>query len=362
MLIYIILFVLLAVIAVEYDLAPFNDKYLSVFIIVVLGLFAGLRGENVTRDYINYQIIFDFIYDLTSANDGSFLPVFEPGFVGLVIVFRRLFDVNYVLAVMVFYGLITLALKVFFIRRLSPFPYLAILFYFSYYFFLHEMTQIRIGFASAIFFGSLVFYLKDQRGKFILLVILATFFHYSALLYLLLLLFNPKCLNKYVYIFIIGISLILAVLKIPLLNFLGAIDLGDVSGKLSNYGEMVESGSVENIRFFNSLMILNIAICLYFLFAIPKRLLIEDKLIALCLKCSVLSVFFLAALSGVPSVAFRFSELFGVAYIFLYASLVKYLPFGKFNILVTILIAGLIFYTIVFHTDLVKPYYFKTIE
>ena len=331
-------------------------------IVIVLGLFVGLRGESVAKDYESYQIIFSLIYDLASSNDGVFLPLFEPGFVGVVLLFRTLFEVNYVLFIMVFFGLLTVLLKVFSINRLSPYPYLAILFYFSHYFFLHEMTQIRIGLASGIFFVSLIFYLKDERWKFILLILLATLFHYSAIFYLLLLFFNSKYFNRYVYASIIVISLILGYLKIPLLDFLGSIDPANVSGKLNNYSEMVQSGTIESINFFNILTLVDIVICLYFVFVIPKVLLIEDKIIALCLKCNALAIFFLAALSGVPSLAFRASELFGLTSIILYASLVKYLPFGKFNILVTVLIAVLTFYTVVFHTDLVKPYYFKSIK
>ena len=362
MLIYVILFIIFAVIAVEYDLKPFNNNYLLLVIVILLGLFAGLRGENVAKDYESYEIIFDFIHTLSTENDGIFLPLFEPGFVAVVLFFRSLFDVNYLLTIMVFFGLLTVTLKVFAINRLSSFPYLAILFYFTHFFFLHEMTQIRIGFASAIFFISLVFYLKGQKVKFILMIFLATLFHYSAIFYLLLLLLKSKYFNRYLYLSLIIIALILGYLKIPFLDFLGSVDPANISGKLNNYTEMVESGIAESLNFFNVLTLLDIVISLYFIFAIPKSLLIKDKIINLSLKCNILSIFFLAFLSGVPSIAFRVSELFGLASIFLYSSLVKYLPFGKLNILATILIAAVTFYIVVFHIDLVHPYYFQHIK
>lgn len=362
MLIYVVLFIFFAAIAIEYDLKPFNNNYTLLAIIILLGLFAGFRGENAARDYESYKIIFDFVYDLSSNSNTGFLPLFEPGFISIVLFFRSLFDVNYALAIMLFYAFVSVTLKVFCFNRLSIFPYLAILFYFSHYFFLHEMIQIRIGLATAIFFFSLIFYLKDQRAKFILIIIVATFFHYSAIFYLLLLGFNSKYFNKYFYASLIGISLILGYLKIPILNFLGWVDLATVSEKYNDYLEKVQSGVVESINYFNVLTILDIILSLYFIFVIPKKLLIEDKMIGLSLKCNVLSIFFFGALSGIPSLTFRISELFGVASIFLYASLVKYLPFGKFNILPTILIAAFIFYTIVFHADMIYPYYFTRIK
>ena len=363
MLIYIVFFIFFALLSVEYELGTFkNNRILISIIIILLTLFAGLRGPNVTKDYTSYVIIFDYINDLGFRNDGVFLPLFEPGFVAVIILLKDLFTVNFVVAIMLFFALATILIKIISIFKISPFPYLVILFYFSHFFFLHEMTQIRIGFASSIFFIALIYYLKGQRITFSLLILVATFFHYSAILFLLLLLFDSKKFNKYIYAGVIVMSLALGYLRLPLLNFLGNFDPANLSGKLNNYTDLVESGSAESIHVFNTLTVLSIIICSYFILCLPKEKIIEDKPIALFLKCTILSVFLLCFLSGIPSIAFRFNELFALVSIFLYASLVKYLPFGKFNIVVTILIAGVIFYTIVFHTGLVNPYYLQTIK
>lgn len=357
MLIYIAYFIFLMVLAVEYELKPFRNDILLVLIILLLGLLAGLRGPDVSKDYGSYQVLFDFIHDFTGRTDGVFLPILEPGFTGLVLIFRSLFQYNYGVSLMLFFGLSSVLLKVISIKHLSVNPYLVIVMYFSHYFLLHEMTQIRIGFASAFFFIALIFYLKGDKWTYISLILFATFFHYSAIMYLLILVFDSKRFNKNLYVGILIFSIILGFLKIPLLNYLGNLDPGDISGRLNSYVNIVESGNAQSINVFNVLNLLNIAICLYFIIFIPIQKLLSDKPLLLFLKCNIFSIFLLSFLSGVPSLAFRFSELFGLVSIFVYASLIKYLPLGKFNILITILIACAVFYVTAFYGDLLNPYY-----
>jgi len=362
MLVYIVLFIFLMILAGEYELGFFKNEAFLMFIILLLGLFAGFRGAGTSRDYESYQIIFDNIYEIRSDDFGHFLPVLEPGFTGIVLIFRSLFIHNYILTIMLFYGLVTVSLKILSIKKISANPYLVILFYYSQYYFLHEMTQIRIGLASAILFIAVIFYLRGEKWVFTLFTIVAVFFHYSAILYLLILFFNSRHFNKIVYSGIIGISIVFGILQIPLLNYLGIFIPTNIPGRLANYAVMVESGLAENINVFNVLNLLNIGVCLYFIIFISKETLLSNKPLVLFLKCNIISIFFLSFLSGVPSIAFRVSELFGLMSIFVYASLVNYLPFRKLNILIVILIAGIVFYSTVFHAGLIKPYYIARFE
>lgn len=360
MLVYIIYFIFFTILAVEYDLSPFKNSTLLVFVILLLGFLTGLRGPDVGKDYESYKIIFDDIYELNGISTGTFLPVLEPGFSLIVIVFRLLFHFNYVLPIMLFFGLVSVLLKVISINRLSANPYLVILFYFSHYFLLHEMTQIRIGLASAIFFIALIYYLKENKRACLLMIMLAILFHYSAIMYLVIFLFDSRRFNKATYTGILVVSLVLGYLKLPLLNFFGNFIPGNLPGRLDIYATVVENGVADTINVFNVLNLLNIAICVYFIIFIPKQQLLSNKPLLFFLKCNIISIFFLSFLSGVPSLAFRVSELFGLMSIFVYAYLINYLPFGKLNILITILIAGIVFYVTAFYGDLLRPYYFAS--
>lgn len=361
MIIYIAYFIFFVVLAVEYELKPFRSHVFLIIAAFLLAVLAGFRGPEVAKDYEGYQLIFDSIYEMRGVKD-VFIPLLEPGFAVIVLLFRSLFQNNYGLAIMLFVAIVSVVLKTISFKHLTFNPYLAILFYYSHYFLLHEMTQIRIGLASAIFFIALIFYLKGNTKVFMLMILGATFLHYSALLYLVVLLFDSKKFNKYLYSSLLLVSLILGYLKIPFLNFLGNFDPSSVSQRLGNYAWLVESGNAESVNVFNLLNLINMACSLYYIIFIPGQKLIEDKATTLFLKCNIVSILLLSLLAGIPSLAFRFSELFGIISIFLFTSLVKYLPFSKWNILITVTIAFIVFYTIVFHIELLNPYYMIKIK
>lgn len=360
MLIYVIYFIFIAILAIQYEFTPFKNNYLLYSIVILLALLAGFQDISVSKDYLNYQYIFENIYDITD-NNFTYLLAFEPGFVGIIIFFRKLFEFNYGIAIMVFYALVSLTLKIFTINRLSINPYLTILFYFSYFFLLHEMTQIRIALASAIFLISLLSFVNGRRGTFVALILLASCFHYSAIFYLFLLFFDTRTLNRNLYICLIVLSLILGLIKLPLLNILGNVDVSDLSGKINNYIEISKNGSIA-VNVFNSLNILNILCCAYLLFSINNQDLIKDKRLVVFLKCNILSIFLLSFFSGAPAFSMRFNQLFSIAQIFLFTYLIKYLPFKKLNIFILVIIAAIFFYVIQLHGELLGPFKIITIK
>lgn len=354
MIIYVLYFIFIAILAIQYEFIPFKSKYLLLVVIILLSLLAGFRTPDISKDYYGYKYFFDNIYNLIDDNVSTVLTVVEPGFIAIVIFFRNLFAANYGVAIMLFYALTSLLIKVFVINRYSINPYLTLLFYFSYFFLFYEMTQIRIGLASAIFLLSLSSFLNNKRVAFVGLILFATLFHYSAIFYLIILIFNLDTFNKKVYAGVLILSIVLGVLKLPILNLLGNFDPSLISDKFSNYVDAAENGVVVNV--FNTVNICNMFCCLYFIFFIKDSVIINDKKLVFFLKCNLLSIFLLSFLSGAPAFALRFSQLFSIAQIFLFTYLVKYLPFKKWNIFFLILIAGIFFYITGFHSDLLKPY------
>jgi len=360
MLVYIIYFIFIALLAIQYEFTPFKNNYLLFSIVILLALLAGFQDASVSKDYLNYQYIFDNIYDVT-GNGMFFLLSFEPGFAGIVIFFRKLFEFNYGVAILLFYALSSLSIKVFAVKRFSINPYLTLLFYFSYFFLMHEMTQIRIALASGIFLISLIPFFANKRLTFAVLILLATCFHYSAIFYLLILLFSKKWFNRGLYTGILVLSLIFGFLKIPILNLLGNFDASDMSGKLNTYIIISENGSIA-VNVFNSINILNILCCFYLIFAVNKEELAKDNRLILFLKCNILSIFLFSFLAGAPAFSMRFNQLFGIAQIFLFTYLLKYLPFKRFNIFILVLVAGFFFYVMEIYGGLLNPYKIITIK
>lgn len=360
MLIYILYFIFIAVLAIQYQFTPFKTKYPLLFIILSLAFLAGFQDVTVSRDYGNYQFVFDNIEDITGYGP-FFLVTFEPAFAGIVLFFKNVFSSNYGLAIMMFFGLAGLSMKVFAIDRLSINPYLTLLFYFSYFFLVQEMTQIRIALASGIFLISLFSFFQGKKGTFIALIVLATCFHYSAICFLLILFFNTDKLNRNLYIGILIVSLLLGVVKLPILNLIGNFDVSNISSKLYNYVELSRDGIV-TINTFNSLNILNILCCFYLLLVVNNEDFLSDKRLVFFMKCDILSIFLFTLLAGAPSIAMRFNELFSVAQIFLFTYLVRYLPAKRLNIFMLVLIAGFFFYVNEFYGELLAPFKIITIH
>lgn len=357
MLVYYLYFFCLAVIAVEYELNPFKSNGLLIFIVLSLALLAGLRGQEVSRDYLTYQYAFDTIHNFMGDTPWANFGIYEPGFIGTILLFKVFFLQNYGIAIMLFFAFASVILKIFVIDRFAINPYLVILLYFSHYFIIHEMTQIRIGLASSIFLLSLVFYFQNNYKAYIIMILLAAMFHYSALGYLILLLLNKTTFNRYIYSVLLLLSFIFAFVKLPLFNLVGSIfSAVDSSGKLGTYSTIIEYNLADDIKVFNIINLLKIFCSVYLMFLVPKYDLLKDKRLIFFLKCNIISVFVLSLFSGVPLVAFRISELYGVVSMFIFAYMAKYLPFSKYNIWFVVFIAGLLFYLSALHSGLLNPY------
>jgi hypothetical protein len=348
----------LAVLATEYELHTFKQWPALVFVILMLSLMAGLRGEYVSKDLDTYKYSFDAVYNyLTEIKQGHIFTFFEPGFIVTVAAIRSFSELNYGIYILLCFAFGSIILKVYAIEKLSLNPFLALLFYFSHYFALQEMTQIRIGFASALFFVGLIQYLKGNWLLFGFYILVASTFHYSAFLYLTVLLFNYKTLNKYLFAGILILALFFAIVKTPLFDIINQINPDLLAGKLKGY-DYVQRHSIDlKINIFNALYIANVLCILYIIFVIPFDKIKADSKLIFFTKCSILSVFLLSFFSGVPLIAFRISELFGILSLFMFAGVVKYLPFGRLNITVPIIIAGIFFYINFFHNQLLASYH-----
>lgn len=357
MLIYILIFILIACLAIEYEIG--SNKAIWPFFIIVgfLVLFAGFRSPDVPRDYKVYAYTFTHLNDILKEGGGTFFKVYEPAFIWVVLFFKWLFTHSYIIALMLFFACSAVTLKSVSILNYSFNPFLALLIYYSSYFFLHEMIQIRIGLASAIYLFSLRYYFKGEFKKFIGFILLAFCFHYSAVFFLGTLLFRRNNFNKTWFTILMVLVIPFAILRIPFDNYLSFTSIfGDSNEKFDTYSNIMKYNLAEGINVFNAMNIIKIVICAYLLYIVPKKDLINEIYLSLFLKLTIVSVFILAFTSGIPFLSFRLSDLFGIASIFSFAYLAKYLPFRKFNIWIVVLIAFAYFYISVIYGGIVNPY------
>lgn len=356
---YIIYFVILAILAVAYERKPFIKWPFIVLVVGLLGVMAGFQGPNVSKDSSNYHAIFysvDLLY--TQFKYGNFFTSLEPGCLLIIVFLRRIFEINYVTAILVVFSFTSLILKSTLIKKLSINPFLVYLFYFSHYFFLSEMTQIRMGLATSIFFFAVTYLLEGKRIRYVFLILLATMFHYSAILYLAVLFISTQKRNRLFYLIIISMSIVFAFIRIPFFDYISA----DMNlGKFQGYKGSIQYMLYRKINPFNAIVLINFAFIFYLLFMVPKRELEKSKKMLLALKCNIVSIFLLHLFSGVPTLVYRFFELFGILTIFMFEGSIKYLPFGRYNIYFLILLAALFFYINLFYLELLQPYSFTPI-
>ena len=334
-----------------------NVDFILAIIGIFLTLFVGFRGVNVSRDYQPYLHAFDYLlHSGNSEQTTTLLPLFEPGFVFIVRACYRFFPDNAPLAIMLVFAALSIGIKFFAFRKLSFNPLLVLLLYYSHYFLIQEMTQIRNGLACSFFFLAIYYYLKSDKIKVFACMVLAMLFHNSAILYPLLFLIRKDKLNPWLYGTIFLGAILLGLIKVPLLSFvLPNVDLSLISTRLTTYADIADAPIFENIRFFNVLNTINVLITAVIFFYCVKCK-IKDSTLFLFLKCNIISIFIYGLLIDVPSMATRITELFGAVFPLLFAYTVKMPPFKKWNILFLIGIALIYFYINLFYGKLLNPY------
>lgn len=138
-------------------------------------------------------------------------------------------------------GSITLLIKYKFINSVSPYPIVSFFIFYLVYFLNFEMGQYRQALAMSFIMLS-VKYFSDKK-KFLSIVFLAILFHYSAFIFLLLLVFPATLKKWYFYISLLLLAILFYFTMSPLVFLLSAYLPGFSSGKLLYY-LMEEEGQV----------------------------------------------------------------------------------------------------------------------
>lgn len=173
----------------------FNKKNIYIYILsgVVLILFATFRSNMInidTNTYINYYKTvpsFKYLFEYNNY-------YFEKGYVFLNMLVSSI-GLNYR-----FFLFITASLSISLIMtsiyKYTKYCFITLFIYFSNFYFLNELLIMRTGIAFSILFFA-IRYLKYDKKKYILLVILGSFFHRISLVALLpILLFKIEFIRK----------------------------------------------------------------------------------------------------------------------------------------------------------------------
>lgn len=185
------------------------DYLFYILFTVILFFLCAFRTPGIDRDYETYISAFN--------GDNISNAIFEPSFIFISYIVNTFFNSNSIY-IFIIYALLGVVLKSYAIKKISNFYFLSLLLYFSYFFTLHEMTQIRIGAACSIFLLSIPQLYNRNKIKYFTYVIISISLHFTALLLIFLWFINFKKLNKLNWFLIMISSIIIGLFLKPFIT------------------------------------------------------------------------------------------------------------------------------------------------
>lgn len=280
---------------------------------LILILYAGLRPIGFDKDSQNYEAFF-----MHPDSKEAAIAV-EPSFIWICKIVNFLFgDVRFVLIIFAIMGVI---IKTTAIKRGTFLIFPSLVIYFGNFYFLHEMTQIRAGIATALFLLAITYQAEQMKVHSLMLIALACTFHYSSLALLPLLFINNKPLSRKLKIIFVALCPLCFVLYALNLDVLTTVPIPYISDKIDAYKMASEYGNVEKNSILNPFPIMRIAI---FLFTIYYSKTIEKTIpyINIYIKIMACSLIVYFAFSSITIISTRIFELYGVVEILAYPCII----------------------------------------
>lgn len=263
-----------------------------------------------------------------AAEDGQALT--EPGFVVLVHLLAAVVREEWLATIFfIVVALVSLRIKLHLFDRYGGSVAACLLVFFSYFFLLHEMTQIRVGLAIGMLYGSWFAYARNDTRSYWGLGILASFFHLSCMLFLVAPLLLSRRLNGR---WIIGMTVVVCIAGVSLVSpaaLLSAVTaLGAVAGieKVGIYLDFLSEGvltTISPLRLIPHLSLLGFAL-------ITHRRWKCDQPLSFLVQIYAYGVLLFCALWSIPVLAYRISDLFLFSSIFICGRLRKYFAAAHF--------------------------------
>lgn len=187
-----------------------NKRLLFYFLLIVLILFAGTRFEtgNDWREYVKVFARVPCVNDLWNNLDLVFLYRMEPGYIILNSIVKTCGgSINEVFLISCIF---IISLYFISLRKYTFLPFIAVLLYMRYGYLQTNMMFVRQGIAISIFFYSVQYIKTRDIIKYVVLNIIASFFHSSLLLTLPLYFVINRRYSNYVLFAFVFLSILLS--------------------------------------------------------------------------------------------------------------------------------------------------------
>ncbi len=305
-----------ALFCVEERLSETQQKIIYLITLVCFIALATLISSNYSRDSIGYHHRFD-IYG--SSGWTAFFIEMHHMEAFFLIVSKILYQAGLSpVYLFLIYATISLTIKFYLIDRFSQNKWLSLTFFSSYFFILHDSTQIRFSLAVAFVYLGLHFLAEGKKLLFSAMVIFsAIMFHVASVIFIIMLLFT----TKKSLLWLLGL-LFFAVLLYPmnlhgvLLELTGnVINYFNVHGSFLNklYGYMLKPSSNVHLG-----MATPVTLLVYFCAVIIYQYRTEfNQYETLCYNAFILSIFFYILMKDIVDLQVRMGDLFGFSLVFL---------------------------------------------
>ena len=358
---YLIILLALVVLTVSSPWLRRHEFAIACLIGVALLLLAVMRDEQVAHDFVVYEEIVDNLYRDISDDTGYY--TMEPGFALPLAVSRQYLALppdGALRVIVVCFALVALVSK-FLVFRLSGLPILAaLLVYYAYYFFLHEMVQMRIGAAIGLLMLGTLYLSRGRPWAFCGFVLAASLFHVSSLVYLAVPVArwfgSVRRMTALALVVVVGFGALYSVSAVTLTLERSSIGLFNRALRyFSEYNEV-------EVPFWGTKLLTQLAIAAALYYPVT-RLEAHSRFITFLYKTHLLALMLYAALFLSPVLAYRVFDVVSCAQPLLLAGCA--FAFGSrlrplyFVGLATY--AALTFYQIHYKLEIVRPYGFDVI-
>lgn len=246
---YYTIFAMLALFSMAENTHEFKKVRLPFFLfsVLVLILFAGLRGADVAGDYGNYVERFDMVPSLRYWLNGEFVYNFrdvlmEPGYIAFG-AFIKIFTGDHR---WMFLGVAFLSVGIasYNYYKYAPFVFLTLLLFFVHTYFYRDMTQIRSAVAASIGLFLVGQLHKEQHARPLMTIGIAGLFHVASLSLALAYVASYLRLTRRKVFIGLLIAVVLGVVGISSFLLQALPDLGFVTTRLESYFNSKHADSV----------------------------------------------------------------------------------------------------------------------
>jgi hypothetical protein len=289
-------------------------NYLAVLVSFIV--IATVISSSFSRDSANYNSMF-LMYGASSWS--SMVDEIHLHEIFFLIVSKIVFKLGfYSFFLFLIYASISLSVKFWLIYVHSRDKALSLALFTSYFFLLHDSTQIRFSIAVAFVFLGLHFLAENKKYSFSIIVIFsAIMFHNAALIFIIMLLFTGSR-SIYWLLAMVIVAIVLYPFDINPFVFDSiktVLDFYNIEGTRLNraHGMLLRPGQFEQLGIFKPTMIL-----VYFsavvIFQYRRTF---SKYEALCYNSLLLTIFFYILLKDMVDMQIRFRDMFFFSFVFL---------------------------------------------